>query len=277
MTVFSTRISCFDATWNPTFGCDKVSPGCDHCYAEAIAKRFHGGFSLRLKPHRLRDAARFKPITGPHGPRPPLVFVDSMSDIWHEDIPDAYLDQVFDAIEANPRAVFICLTKRAPRMRAYCRRRWAATGVPGNLWLGVSVESAVQGGRLDALRRLRQDVGAFTSIVCAEPLLGPPQGLSLDGIDWVICGGESGSSARPIDPEWVRWLRETCAAGSVPLWFKAWGHWRHNPAWPHAQGRTLKDRKQDLLDRGLELCGTEQGGATLDGRLHRAMPDRARL
>lgn len=91
MTVFSTRISCFDATWNPTFGCDHVSPGCDNCYAETIANRFHGGFALRLKPHRLRDAGRFKPIDLPEGPRPPIVFVNSMSDLWHPDVPDAYL------------------------------------------------------------------------------------------------------------------------------------------------------------------------------------------
>ena len=157
-------------------------------------------------------------------------------------------------------------------MLAYCRRRWAVSGLPSNLWLGVSVESAAQSGRIKALRRLRQDIGSFTSIICAEPLIGPPQGLSLEGIDWVICGGESGSSARPINADWVRWLRDACAVGGVPLWFKAWGHWRHNPAWPLAQGRTQKDRKQDLLDRHLELCGTEQGGATLDGQLRRYLP-----
>lgn len=130
MTVFSTRISCFDATWNPTFGCDHVSPGCDNCYAETIANRFHGGFALRLKPHRLRDAGRFKPIDLPEGPRPPIVFVNSMSDLWHPDVPDAYLDRVFDAVEGNPRAVFVCLTKRAPRMARYCADRWGGRGHP---------------------------------------------------------------------------------------------------------------------------------------------------
>lgn len=272
MTVFSTRISCFDATWNPTFGCDHVSPGCDHCYAEVIANRFHGGFALRLKPHRLGDAARFKPVATPEGPRPAIVFVNSMSDLWHADVPDAYLDQVFDAVEANPRAVFVCLTKRAPRMARYCAARWGGRGVPDHVWLGVSVEGAAQGGRLDHLRRLRRDVGPFTALGCLEPLIASPEGLDLSGLDWVICGGESGARARRPDVAWMRWVRDACAASGVPLWLKAWGHWRHNPLWPQALGRTLKDRRLDLVARGLELADDEQGGATLDGRLHRAHP-----
>lgn len=272
MTVMKTRISCFDSTWNPTFGCDPVSPGCDNCYAEAIARRFHGGFALRLKPHRLADAARFKPITEASGPRPPRVFVNSMSDLWHRDIPDTYLDRIFEAAEGNPDAVFLCLTKRAPRMVDYGIRRWQRHGVPRHIWLGVSVEGGPQAGRLDQLRKLADAVGGCTQVACLEPVISPPDGINLTGMDWVICGGESGSRARRPDPDWMRRIRDDCAANAIPLWFKAWGHWQHNPLWDQARGKTIKARRDDLLQRGLELTDDEQGGATLDGRLHRALP-----
>jgi len=271
MTVRRTRISCFDSTWNPTFGCDPVSPGCDHCYAEAIATRFHGGFHVRLKPHRLTEAATFKPVETPHGPRPRRVFVDSMSDLWHPGVPDAYLDRVFDAAEANPAALFICLTKRAPRLAAYVRARWAARGVPPTIWLGVSVESPAQGGRLDQLRRLKAEVGAFTAVACLEPLLGPPD-LDLSGMDWVVCGGESGAQARPVAAAWVRMARDRAHGAGAAFWFKAWGRWQHNPLWPKAQGRTQREKRNDLVARGLELCPEEIGGATLDGRLWQEVP-----
>lgn len=149
----------------------------------------------------------------------------------------------------------------------------AGAGIPGHVWLGVSVESAAQGGRLGSLRRLRQDVGPFTALGCLEPLIASPEGLDLSDLDWVICGGESGARARRPDVDWVRWVRDTCTALGVPFWFRAWGNWHHNPLWPLAQGRTLKERRLDLVARKLELADDEQGGATLDGQLHRCHPN----
>lgn len=272
MTVLNTRISCADHTWNPVFGCTKVSPGCDHCYAEAIARRFHGGFHPRLMPHRLDDVRRFKPVDDGGGRRAPRVFVNSMSDLYHRAVPDDYLDRVFDRIATRPDVVFQVLTKRPQRLLADGKRRWAGGGVPANLWLGVTVEDRRLARRVDALRSLKQAVGGFTAYVCAEPLLSPFDGVSLDGIDWLILGGETGPGARPLDPAWVRGAMAAAEAAGVPVWFRQWGRWPSHPHWPDARGRTMRAKKADLVARGLELSPLDPGGATLDGRLWRAWP-----
>lgn len=271
MTVLATRISCFDSTWNPTFGCDKVSPGCAHCYAEAIANRFHGGFHLRLMPHRLEDARRFGPVSESGLPRPRRVFVNSMSDLWHASVPDAYLHRVFDAIEGHPRTVFVCLTKRARRMASFAVDRWPK-GVPEHLWLGVSVEAPSVAHRIDALRTIKERTGRLTAYVNAEPLLASLEDVGLDGIDWLGVGGEAGARARACVPDWVRATVEAGQRAGAAVWFKAWGRWDNNPLWSLARGRTRADRKADLVARGLEKLPEEHGGATLDGRLVQELP-----
>ncbi|WP_177208336.1 DUF5131 family protein [Tropicimonas isoalkanivorans] len=265
MTVLKTRISCFDTTWNPAFGCDKVSAGCANCYAEAIARRFHGGFHLRLHPERLTDVRKFGPIQTPDGPLPRRVFVNSMSDLFHEGIPDRFIDQVIDVIAARPRTIFIVLTKRSARMLSYGARRWSE-GVPENLWLGVSAENNRAATRIDDLRALRQSVGPFTAYVNVEPLLARVDRHDYGTIDWVGIGGESGPRARPCQAEWVREVIGKAHHGGAAVWFKHWGRWANNPSWREARGRTQKERRHDLETRGLELRPEEQGGATIDGR-----------
>lgn len=271
MTVLNTRISCFDTTWNPAFGCTKVSAGCAHCYAESIARRFHGGFHLRLHPERLKDARKFRPITSADGPLPRRVFVNSMSDLFHEGIPERFINAVFDTIAVHPFTIFIVLTKRSARMRDYGARRWR-DGVPENIWLGVSAEDNGAAGRIDDLRGLRQAVGPFTAYVNVEPLLGPVDRHDYATIDWVGIGGESGNRARPCRADWVRAVISRAHGSGAAVWFKHWGRWHNNPLWREARGRTQRDRRQDLAARGLELRPQEQGGATLDGRTFEELP-----
>lgn len=274
MTVLATQISCFDTTWNPTFGCTKVSPGCDNCYAEGIANRFHGGFGLRLQPKRLADVRRFGPLVDPATGtrRPRRVFVNSMSDLFHRDVPDAYLDTVFEAIATQPDTVFCCLTKRPERLRGYAESRWGNAGVPGNVWLGVSVELDAVRARIDALRALKDRLGDFTAFLSVEPLLGLPVKQDYAGMDWIITGGESGARARRVQVDWVRAvLAKARAAGAAP-WFRAWGRWEANPLWAQANGSTRKALQADLVAGGLELLPAEHGGATLDGALVQELP-----
>jgi protein gp37 len=211
----NSHIEWTDATWNPVRGCTKVSPGCAHCYAETFAERFRGvpghpyeqGFDLRLVPGKLADPLRW--------PGPRMVFVNSMSDLFHIDVPEPYIAQVFDVIARCPQHTFQMLTKRAERLaRLAPRLPW-----PMNLWAGVSVESKDFLWRIDYLRR----VPSAVRFVSAEPLLGPLDGLNLDGIHWLIAGGESQSGARPCNLAWLRGLRDGCRASRVPFFLKQLG------------------------------------------------------
>jgi protein gp37 len=224
-----------EATWNPVTGCDKVSPGCAHCYAETFAERWRGipghpyeqGFALKLWPGRLQQPLRWK--------RPRLIFVNSMSDLFHERIPETYVQGVFDVMGGAPQHTFQILTKRHERLAELAPRlTWHR-----NVWMGVSIENRRFVHRADYLR----EVNAAVRFISAEPLLGPLDGLSLAGIDWLIAGGESGHRHRRCDPEWVRDLRDRCDAEGVAFFFKQWG------------GRTSK-----------------AGGRLLDGRTHDGWP-----
>lgn len=203
------------ATWNPVRGCTKISPGCKHCYAETFAERFRGvpnhpfeqGFDLRLVPAALDLPLRWR--------KGRLVFVNSMSDLFHEEVPDAYVEQVFRVMKEAKQHQFQVLTKRAERMAAFVER----SAVPDNVWMGVSVESAAYRSRIAILRR----VPARVRFLSLEPLIGAPGRLDLRGIHWVIVGGESGHGAREMKPEWVRDVREACEAADVPFFFKQWG------------------------------------------------------
>ncbi len=228
MSSFS-KIEWTDASWNPVTGCTKVSPGCAHCYAETFAERFRGvrghafeqGFDLRLWPERLELPLKWK--------RPRRVFVNSMSDLFHEGVPDELIEQVFDVMVQANRHVFQVLTKRAGRMLKWTKARYQSGSNgkngkkhwPTNVWLGVSVENQVYTSRITYLQKSPASI-RFLSI---EPLLGPVTlGRSLlEGIHWVIVGGESGPRARAVRPEWVFKIREQCEKHHVPFFFKQWG------------------------------------------------------
>src|SRR5687767_14554237 len=200
-----------EATWNPTSGCTKVSPGCDRCYAERITQRFPStfphGFTLTLRPDALEIPLRWK--------RPRTIFVNSMSDVFHADVPEEYLQLVFDVMRRTPRHTYQILTKRAERLaRVAPRLPW-----PENVWMGVSVESPSFDWRIDYLRR----VPAAVRFISAEPLLAALPHLNLSGIHWLIAGGESQGGCRPADPAWFRDLRNQCDAAGVRFFLKQLG------------------------------------------------------
>jgi protein gp37 len=211
----SSGIEWTEATWNPLTGCTKISPGCKNCYAERMAHRLQAmgqanysrGFALTLHEHMLEVPLRWR--------QPRTVFVNSMSDLFHEDVPDEFIHRVFGVMRQASWHRFQVLTKRSERLAEMaCEIDW-----PGNVWMGVSVERADYTFRIDHLRRARSAV-RFLSL---EPLLGPLPGLDLAGIDWVIVGGESGPGARPMQEGWVTDIREQCIAAGVPFFFKQWG------------------------------------------------------
>lgn len=233
-----TNIEWTEVTWNPTTGCDKVSAGCRECYAEGLSKRlkamgspkYANGFDLTLHPNELEAPYRWT--------KPRTVFVNSMSDLFHEAVPDSFIGQVFDAMIDNPRHTFQILTKRADRLRQLAPDLvWTP-----NIWMGVSVEDNRQFGRVEALRAAE---GPLVKFLSCEPLIGPLTGLDYGGIDWVIAGGESGHNPRPMEADWVREIRDDCQKSGTHFFFKQWG------------GKNKK-----------------AAGRLLDGQLYSAMPER---
>lgn len=205
-------------TWNPAVGCSKISPGCAHCYAEVMARRlkamgvkgYENGFRLTLLPDRLQEPIRRK--------HPTVYFVNSMSDMFHEEIPDGYLLQVLAVMRQSPQHIFQILTKRADRMADF----FGAHPPPDNVWIGVTVENRAQGlPRLDTLRQ----IPAAIRFISAEPLLEDLIGMDLTGIHWVIVGGESGPQARPMKREWVLNVKRLCDEDGTAFFFKQWGEW----------------------------------------------------
>ena len=206
-----------EATWNPVTGCTEVSPGCDNCYARTFAERFRGvpghpyeqGFDLKLWPDRLDQPVRWR--------KPRTIFVNSMSDLFHEDVPKEYIGRVFDAMAAGDHHVYQVLTKRPGRMASVLRQ--LRPDPLDHVWLGTSIELDRYAWRADKLR----ETPATVRFLSLEPLLGALPSLELAGIDWVIVGGESGHGARPLDPRWVRDLRDRCAEAGVAFFFKQTG------------------------------------------------------
>lgn len=221
-----TEIEWTDKTWNPVTGCDKVSPGCDHCYAERIAsRRFPNGFAVTLHPERLHEPLHWR--------EPRRVFVNSMSDLYHDLIPDEFIRQVWDTMAATPAHTYQILTKRPGRMRSLSRR----LPLLSNVLLGVSTETQRWA---DIRIPLLLDTRAAIRFISAEPLLGRIDLTAyLPQLDWVIVGGESGPGCRPCDPDWVRSLRDQCV-GSTAFFFKQWGGRR-----PKSGGRELDGRLWD--------------------------------
>lgn len=221
-----------DATWNPVTGCTKISPGCKHCYAERLAyrlqamgnPRYRNGFRVTLHADQLRLPLRWL--------QPRRVFVNSMSDLFHESIPEEFIRKVFEIMVQADWHIFQILTKRAERLAKLAHKLpW-----PQNVWQGVSVENTHYAWRIAYL----QKVPAAVRFVSVEPLLGPIPDLPLDGIHWVIVGGESGPRHRPIDPAWVRDIHDQCLTSGVPFFFKQWGG-----RTPKSGGRILDGRTWD--------------------------------
>lgn len=237
-----TAIEWTEQTWNPTTGCTKISAGCKHCYAERMAERlqamgasgYERGFELALHAERLDYPMQVR--------RPSVFFVNSMSDLFHRDVPDAFVDRVFDVIARTPRHTYQVLTKRASRMRRY----FASRVVPSNAWLGVSVEN-----RRHGVPRIAElcAIDAQVRFLSVEPLLEDLGAVSFAGIQWVIVGGESGPGARPMRAQWVRAVRDQAERDSAAFFFKQWGAWgsdgvRRNKK---ANGRELDGRTWDAM------------------------------
>ncbi len=234
-----------DATWNPVRGCTKISPGCGHCYAETFAERFRGvaghpyeqGFDLKLVPEKLAEPLRWA--------TPKMVFVNSMSDLYHEDVPESYIQAVVKVMRKANWHTYQVLTKRSERMRDLLRTILSEAANEPHIWWGVSVENRRHGlPRIDHLR----DAPARVRFLSIEPLLEDLGTLNLRGIHWVIVGGESGPGARPMQESWVLSIRDQCAAAGVEFFFKQWGGVRKSRA-----------------------------GRQLDGKLYNGMPSRIEL
>ena len=239
-----TAIEWADATWNPVTGCTKVTRGCDNCYAERLAERFRGtpghpfenGFDLTLRPERLSQPLSWR--------RPRRIFVNSMSDLFHKQIPTDYVDRVFDTMEAADRHVFQVLTKRSAIMKDYLRCRYADRAPPSHIWCGVSVEDRAGTARIRHLRESPASV-RFLSV---EPLLGPVGAIDLAGISWVIVGGESGPNARRMERDWVVDIRDACERAGVDFFFKQWGG-----RTPKSGGRLLDDVEHNAMPAHMTL------------------------
>jgi protein gp37 len=227
-----------DATWNPVRGCTKISPGCKHCYAETFAERFRGvpghpyeqGFDLKLIPEKLAEPLKWK--------TPKTIFVNSMSDLFHTDVPDEYIEQVARVMCLANWHTYQVLTKRAERLRELLSTRLSFAASLPHIWWGVSVENRKHGvPRIDVLRA----APAKLRFLSVEPLLEDLGEIDLEGIDWVIVGGESGAGARPMKPEWVEKIKEQCKSANVPFFFKQWGGLRKSKTGRELNGRTYDD------------------------------------
>lgn len=232
-----------EVTWNPVTGCDRVSAGCDNCYALTLSKRLKAmgaekyqndgdprtsgpGFGVTIHPASLSQPYRWK--------KPATVFVNSMSDLFHAKVPVSFVQDVFDVMGDTPRHTYQILTKRSIRLRRLADKlKW-----PANVWMGVSVEEPKVYSRIDDLR----EVPAAVRFLSCEPLIAPLPSMNLEGIDWVIAGGESGPNHRPMEPEWVEDIRDQCDTADVPFFFKQWGG-----RTPKQHGRSLDGRTWDEM------------------------------
>ncbi len=237
----NSRIEWTESTWNPVTGCNKISPGCKNCYAERMSKRlkamgqrnYVNGFKLTLQPHMLELPLRWK--------KPQTVFVNSMSDLFHKDVPLDYIRQVFDVMKRAHWHRFQVLTKRGDRLEELSTKlEWTP-----NIWMGVSVESQKYVDRIDNLRR----TGAKVKFLSLEPLLGPLKNLDLTEIDWAIVGGESGFGARPMALKWVTNIREQCQTANVAFFFKQWGGVQKKRSGRELEGRTWDEMPQTTAPR----------------------------
>ncbi len=236
----STKIEWTESTWNPISGCTKISTGCKFCYAEVMARRlkamgqekYKNGFELTLHPDTLQEPYSWK--------KGKMIFVNSMSDLFHKNIPIEYIQQIFKVIRENPQHVFQVLTKRADVLRYYDSEGWLEW--PHNLWMGVTVENSNLTERIDLLRQ----TGARVKFLSCEPLLSSLPGLNLQDIDWVIVGGESGRTPRPIKEEWVIDIKEQCQTANVAFYFKQWGGTNKKKAGKILEGKIFNQMPESI-------------------------------
>lgn len=235
------KIEWTDATWNPVRGCTKISPGCTHCYADTFAERFRGvpghpyeqGFDLRLVPDKILEPLRWS--------TPKMVFVNSMSDLFHADVPVNYISAVAEVMKQSPWHIYQVLTKRSARMRELLTSSLRDVALRSHVWWGTSVENRKYGlPRIDDLR----NTPAAVRFLSVEPLLEDLGEIDLEGIQWVIVGGESGPGARPMNPDWVNSLMAQCNRSDVPFFFKQWGGVRKKQAGRELNGRTFDEFPQ---------------------------------
>ena len=236
------KIEWTESTWNPLTGCNKISPGCKFCYAERMAKRLQAmgqanyakGFKLSMHPQTLEKPLEWK--------KPQVIFVNSMSDLFHKDVPVNFIQSAFDVMKRAHWHQFQVLTKRSERlMELSPKLEWTE-----NIWMGVSIENADYAFRIDHLRK----TAAKTKFLSIEPLLGPIHKMNLKGINWVIVGGESGPGARPLEREWVVDIKNQCVKAKVPFFFKQWGGVQKKKA-----GRLLDGRTWDQMPKRIHLAG----------------------
>lgn len=253
-----------DATWNPVRGCTKISPGCKHCYAETFAERFRGvpghpyeqGFDLRCVPEKLTDPLRWS--------SPKMVFVNSMSDLFHEGVTDHYIERVVRVMECANWHTYQVLTKRTSRMREMLKSKLAFAAKLEHIWWGTSVED--RGFGVPRIAEL-QAAPAAVRFLSIEPLLEDLGELNLSGIHWVIVGGESGAGARPIKEEWVLRIRDQCRNASVPFFFKQWGGVRKSEHGRELDGRTFDEMPARSIHR---IAALKDRRALIDGLAARA-------
>lgn len=238
-----TKIEWTESTWNPVTGCTKVSPGCLNCYAERMTRRLQAmgqpnykhGFNVAVHSRSLQQPLALK--------KPQMIFVNSMSDLFHDKVPAEFILRVFDVMDKAFWHTYQILTKRADRLIEMD----ALIDWPDNVWMGVSVEASEYKNRIETLKRC----GAKVKFLSCEPLLGSLGKLDLKGIDWVIAGGESGPGARPVDPEWVEEIRDQCLKAKVPFFFKQWGGFNKKKA-----GRLLDGKVWDQMPKQYQLVNT---------------------
>jgi protein gp37 len=281
MVSMNSGISWCDGTINPWVGCNKVSAGCDHCYAETLVNRLQGTASFKhpfdkvtLHLDRLEQLRKMGPKMEGGRRRPFLAFVNSMSDMWHDDVPESALHLALDAFEANPFTVFQILTKRPIRARQVLVNRYGNSGIPANIWIGVSAEDNRVAKRLDIMRSIRDRTGGNgTFFVSVEPIVGPTDMLNFDGFDWVILGGESGPGARVMLRDWLMAALTRAEGQGAALWYKQAGQPRSHPNLSEAPlNMNLTSRFQWLVDNGWEKLPDEKGGATVDRLTYRHLP-----
>jgi protein gp37 len=287
-----TNIEWTDVTWNPVTGCDKISAGCKHCYAEVMAKRlqamnaankaagkksngYENGFKVSLHPDRLNDPFALK--------KPSRIFVCSMADLFHDDVPDEYIEKVFNVMGGAScyGHIFQVLTKRSERLKEFTKRLVFGDGIVletdkkrhpclqfvDEIWIGVTVENK------DSLYRLAdlKECAAKVKFLSCEPLLEDLGELDLTGIDWVIVGGESGKNARPMHPNWVRNIQRQCQEQNVPFFFKQWGEWADYG--PSLVWEATNKSQITLEGTLMKKSGKKRAGHLLDGVEYRAMPN----
>lgn len=229
-----------EMTWNPTTGCEKVSSGCKFCYAEVMSRRlkamgvekYSDGFKIRTHEKELSTPYTWK--------KPRVVFVNSMSDLFHKDVPVEFIQQVFKVMKDNPQHVFQVLTKRADVLKYYDSEGWLDWG--HNIWMGVSVENSKVIDRIELLR----ETNARVKFLSCEPLIGPLPNLNLKGMDWVIVGGESGRKPRYMNPDWVKNIKEQCQQSNVAFFFKQWGGTNKKKTGRELDGRTWDEMPEIL-------------------------------